>query len=141
MKLKQISLFLENKPGYIGQACRILADAGVNIATASLADTADYGILRILTKDDECAKEALEKRDFVVKISEVVAVAVPHQPGGLADVLEIVGKGGYNIEYMYGFFRHENFAVIVFRFDDPDSAIDLLTKNEIKVMGPSDLFD
>ena len=141
MKLKQISIFLENKPGHVSQSCRILADAGVNIATASLADTADYGILRILTKDDDQAKEALEKSGFVVKVSEVVAVAVPHQPGGLADVLEIVGEVGHNIEYMYGFFRQENYAVIVFRFDDPDSAIELLVKRGIKVMAPSDLFD
>jgi hypothetical protein len=151
MKLQQLSLFLENRPGNVRKACRALADCGINIETMSLADTEQFGILRILVKEWHTAKEEFEKRGIVVKISEVVALEVKHQPGGLADILDVLDEAGLNIEYMYGFFRNPanhqaesgNFgenAVIVFRFDNPDQAIEKLQGKGIKIIGKKELF-
>ena len=149
MKLKQLSLFLENKPGNVLTACRTLADHGINIETMALADTEQFGILRILVKDWERAKEVFEKSGVVVRISEVVALAVGHRPGGLADILETLDGAGLNIEYMYGFFQHigteqgteaTDSAIIVFRFDNPDVAVETLQKQNIRILRNEELF-
>ena len=150
MKLKQLSLFLENKPGNVRKACRTLADNGINIETMALADTEQFGILRILVKDWAHAKEVFEKNGVVVRISEVVALAVGHRPGGLADILDILDEANLNIEYMYGFSQRiglekcgnevANSAIIVFRFDDPDVAFDALQKRGIRVLTGEELF-
>ena len=146
MKLKQLSLFLENKPGNVRKACRMLADHDINIETLALADTEQFGILRLLVKDWERAKEVLENNGVVVRVSEVVALAVGHRPGGLADILESLEDAGLNIEYMYGFFQHlgagdvSESAIIVFRFDNPDAAIETLQKRSIRILGSEELF-
>jgi hypothetical protein len=149
MKLKQLSLFLENKPGNVRKACRTLADNGINIETMALADTEQFGILRILVKDWERAQEVFEKNGVVVRVSEVVALAVGHRPGGLADILDTLDDAGLNIEYMYGFFQHigakqgteaMDSAIIVFRFDNPDVAVETLQKRNIRVLGSEELF-
>jgi len=147
MKLQQLSLFLENKPGNVRKACRMLADNGINIETMALADTEQFGILRILVKNWEHAKEVFEKNGVIVRVSEVVALAVGHRPGGLADILDTLDGAGLNIEYMYGFFQHighekqgKDSAIIVFRFDNPDVAIETLRKQNVRVMGVAELF-
>jgi len=146
MKLKQLSLFLENKPGNVRKACRMLADSGLNIETMALADTEQFGILRILVKDWEHAKGVFEKNGVVVRVSEVVALAVEHRPGGLADILEALDDAGLNIEYMYGFSQRigcdaqRDNAIIVFRFDNPDIAVETLQKRNIRVMESEELF-
>ena len=147
MKLQQLSLFLENKPGNVRKACRMLADNGINIETLALADTEQFGILRLLVKDWERAKEVLEKNGVVVRVSEVVALFVGHHPGGLADILDAIEDANLNIEYMYGFFQHigsdnnvSEGAVIVFRFDNPDAAIETLQRKNIRVIGNEELF-
>ena len=150
MKLKQLSLFLENKPGNVRKACRTLADNGINIETLALADTEQFGILRLLVKDWEHAKMVFEKNGVVVRVSEVVALAVGHRPGGLADILDALEDAKLNIEYMYGFFQHlgaakqgndtAESAIIVFRFDNPDAAIAILRKQNIRVIGSEELF-
>jgi hypothetical protein len=147
MKLQQLSLFLENKPGNVRKACRMLADNGINIETMALADTEQFGILRILVKNWEHAKEVFEKNGVIVRVSEVVALAVGHRPGGLADILDTLDDAGLNIEYMYGFFQHIGHekqgldsAIIVFRFDNPDIAIEILQKQNIRVLGADELF-
>jgi len=142
MKLTQLSLFLENKPSHLKVPCRILADAGVNIITLSLADTKQFGILRLIVRDWERAKEALEAKDCVVKCTDVVAVEVPDKPGGLAALLEAIEGCGLNIEYMYAFTeRRGDRAVMVFRFEDPDAAVEALGKAGVNVVGGVDLFD
>jgi hypothetical protein len=141
MKLKQLSLFLENKPGNVRKACRTLANSGINIETMALADTEQFGILRILVRDWERAKQEFEKNGVVVKVSEVVALAVDHRPGGLADILDVLDEAGLNIEYMYGFFQKTGNAVIVFRFDNPDAAIGKLQSRGIRVIGNKELFE
>ncbi|MCX5771961.1 MAG: ACT domain-containing protein [Candidatus Hydrogenedentes bacterium] len=142
MKIHQLSLFLENKPGRLSEPCRVLADAGINILTLSLADTQQFGIMRLIVRDWTKAKEVLEKAGFVVNITEVVATEVADKPGGLANVLAIMEGGGVNIEYMYAFtVRSGDKAVLVFRFDNPDAAIELLKSKNINVVGGVELYE
>jgi len=127
MKIKQISLFLENKPGHLNAICRTLANAGINIVTLSLADTQQFGIVRLIVEEWQKAKDILEAAGYVVNVREVVAAAVADRPGGMAELLDVIGKADVNIEYMYAFtFRHGKEAVLVFRFDNPDKAIEAL---------------
>ncbi len=141
MKIQQISLFLENKPGHLNAICRTLADAGINIVTLSLADTQQFGIVRLIVQEWKRAKEVLEQAGFVVNVREVVAATVADRPGGLVDLLAIVQQAGVNIEYMYAFtFRHGGEAVLVFRFDDPDKAAVALKAAGRDVLGDVDLF-
>ena len=98
MKIRQISTFLENRPGQLSAICRSLADADINIATLSLADTSDFGIVRMIVADHERAKEVLSAAGHVVNVREVVAVCVPDRPGGMAEVMAVLDKAGVNIE-------------------------------------------
>ena len=150
MSLQQLSLFLENKPGNVRKACRTLADHGINIETMALADTEQFGILRILVKDWQRAKEVFENNGVIVRVSDVIALAVGHRPGGLADILDALDDAQLNIEYMYGFSQRigpeqcgndvADNAIIVFRFNDPDVALDALQKRGIRVLGSEELF-
>jgi hypothetical protein len=127
MKIQQLSVFLENKPGSLKKALGVLADAKVNISTLALADTKEYGILRLVIKDVEKGKAALEKGGLTVKQTEVLAVEVEDRPGGLAAVLAPVEAAGVNVEYMYAFSTgNKGKAVLIFRFSDLDKAIQAL---------------
>lgn len=142
MKINQLSLFLENKPGHLKSACKALADAGINILTLSLADTQQFGILRLIVHDWQKAKSVLEGAGGVVNVTEVVATEVSDRPGGLAEVLDIIDAGELNIEYMYAFtFRRDDQAVLVFRFDDADAAVKTLQEAGVKVIGSKELFN
>jgi len=140
MKIQQLSIFAENKPGHVAGPCRLLAEQGVNIRALALADTQKFGILRLIVSDPARATKALEAAGHVVKTTEVVAIEVSDQPGGLANVLSALDGSPTNIEYMYAFpFGHDGKAVLVFRFDDPDSAIQTLRGKGIAVL-PSDVI-
>ena len=142
MKLKQLSVFLENKPGTLSAACRLLGDAKVNIQTFALADTQQFGILRLIVREWERAKLTLEKNGFVVKTTDVVAVEVADRPGGLAEVLEVIEQTRINVEYMYAFtIKHNRNGWLVFRFDNPDAAIAALLAKGLKVVEAEQLFD
>jgi hypothetical protein len=141
MKIKQLSLFLENKPGALSRPVRLLARAKINIVTLSIADANQFGILRLILRDWEKAKKLLEKNGFVVRVTDMVAVEVADQPGGLSRILEVVDKAGLNIEFMYAFTeKRGNRAILVFRFDDPDSAIKILRKRKVNVVASVDLL-
>jgi hypothetical protein len=140
MKIQQLSLFLENRPGHLYGVCKALADAKINILTLSLADTQQFGILRLIVKDPQAAKAVLEKAGCVVNVTEVVATEVADRPGGLAEILKAIRDAGLNVAYMYAFtFRREDRAVLVFRFDDPDAAVRALQKAGISVIGSVEL--
>ena len=112
-------MFLENKPGQLSTICRDLAEAGINIATLSLADTSDFGIVRMIVDDHEKAKAVLGEKGHVVNVREVIAVCVPDRPGGMAEVMQVLDNAGANIEYSYAFSFHKGEkAVLVFRFSD-----------------------
>jgi len=135
MRVEQISIFLENKAGRLAEVTRVIGEAGVNIRALSLADTSDFGILRLIVSDNDKAKAALKKHGFTVGKTNVVAVEVEDRPGGLNRVLEILSRQNINVEYMYAFVQHTGKnAVIIFRFDDTDAAISLLKENGIKVL-------
>jgi hypothetical protein len=119
MKLHQLSVFLENKPHQIRMPTKLLGDAGVDILTLSLADTQQFGILRMVVDDWQKAKSVLEQAGVVVKITEVVAIEVPDVPGGLAELIDCIEKINLNIEYMYSCTFHlDDKAVLVFRFEE-----------------------
>ena len=135
MKLQQLSRFSENKPGHVIAPCRLLAREGIDIRALSMADTQRFGILRMIVSDWQKAKRLLEAAGSAVKVTEVVAVEVPDRPGGLADVLSLFEGSSINIEYMYAFpFLRGEKAVLVFRFDQPDAAIERLQVAGINVL-------
>ena len=141
MKIKQLSLFLENKTGALSRPVKLLAKAKLNILTLSIADTQQFGILRFVVRDWAKAKRVLEKAGFVVKVSEMVAIEVADEPGGLAKILTTLEKARVNLEYMYGFtMKSEDKGVLAFRFDDPDRAIAALKKKKINPVSSVDLF-
>jgi hypothetical protein len=135
MKIHQLSLFLENKPGRLIEPCRLLAGAGIDMRTLTLADTAQFGILRMIVSDWERARTLLNEAGFVANIVEVVAVEVPDRPGGLAEILELFQGTEVNIEYLYAFPTGSvDRAVLIFRFDKPDDAIARLQGAGINVL-------
>ncbi len=141
MKVEQISIFLENKPGALEEVTRILKDAGINIRTLSLADTSDFGILRLIVNDVDRASQVLKEQGFRINRTPVVAVEVPDRPGGLHGILEALSKNGINVAYLYAFVeRSGEHAVIIFRFDAPDKAIDVLQKNGMTVLPGAKLY-
>jgi hypothetical protein len=143
MKLTQLSVFLENKPGQLKRACDLLAQANLNILTLSLADTKEFGILRLIMTNWAQAKKVLDEGQFVVKTTEVLALEVADRPGGLAEILAHVETAGLNIEYMYAFSpgrRHQDKAVMIFRFDNPDKAIEVLKAVGVNVVGSVELY-
>lgn len=141
MRVEQISVFLENKAGRLAEVTRILSEAGVNIRALSLADTSDFGILRLIVNDNEKAKEALKANGFTVGKTDVVAVEVEDRPGGLHKILDILRKAGINVEYMYAFVQQSgNNAVIIFRFDNLDEAVRVLMENGVTVINGSKVY-
>jgi len=141
MKIKQLSLFLENKPGALSRPVKLLAKAKINILTLSIADTQQFGILRFVVRDWEKAKQLLEKAGFVVKVSDMVALEVADKPGGLAEILDTLEKARVNLDYMYGFtLKSEGKGLLAFRFDDPDRAIAALQKKRLSPVDSLDLF-
>ncbi len=142
MKLKQVSVFLENKPGQLLIPCRVLSENNINIITLSLADTQQFGILRLIVKEWQKAVEVLEKAGCVVKVTDVLAVEVEDKPGGLAAVVEVLEKASINIEYMYAFtFGRNNKAILVFRFEDIDSAIDALKQAGLIIVDHNFIYE
>ena len=141
MMIKQLSLFVENRPGALSAVCQVLKNNRINIRTLSLADTQQFGILRLLVKEYEKAKEALEAAGLVVKVTDVLALTVPDHPGGLADILTIFDKHKLSVEYMYAFtFGRGEKAVIVFRFENPEKAIEGLRGEPIELVRAEELF-
>ena len=136
MKLRQLSLFLENLPGKLRGPCEALGKAGVDILAMALADTANFGILRLVVTDWARAKTVLEGTGTTVKVTEVLPVEVEDRPGGLARVLAAADEAGLGIEYMYAFAAgaHGGKKVVVFRFDEPDRAQAVLQAKGLKVL-------
>ncbi len=142
MKLHQLSLFMENKPGALSMPIKTLAEANVNILTMSLADTQQFGILRLIVREWQKAKEVLEQAGCVVNVTEVLAVEVEDRPGGLAKVVTSIENAGLNVEYTYAFTCGcAGKAILVFRFENPDEAIRKLQAVGVNVIGSVDLYE
>jgi len=141
MKLHQISVFLENQPGRLTKPCDALAEAGINMVTISLADTQNFGILRIIVEAWEKACKVLENAGMVVKTTEVVAIKVPDRPGGLAGILHVAEKAGINIDYMYAFTtKRGGNSILILRFDKMDEAIEIFMQSGIEIVDNISLF-
>ncbi|HOJ52051.1 MAG TPA: ACT domain-containing protein [Syntrophales bacterium] len=141
MKVEQLSVFIENRPGGLEEVTRILKEGGINIRTLSLADTSDFGILRLIVNDVNKASQLLKENGFRVSRTQVVAVEVPDRPGGLHSILEVLSREKINVEYLYAFVERsgEN-AVIIFRFDNLEAAIDVLQKNHFTILKGEKLY-
>jgi hypothetical protein len=140
MKAEQISIFLENRAGRLAEVTKVLADNQINIRALSLADTSDFGILRLIVDDFEKAKTVLKENGFTVGKTNVVAVEVPDKPGGLHDILELLNAKGINVEYMYAFVTQSGKnALMIFRFDRTDQAIELLKENNLNIIPAEEL--
>jgi hypothetical protein len=141
MKVEQITVFLENQSGRLADVASILAGAGVNIRALSLADSADFGILRLIVNDTEKARVVLKAQGFTVAKTEVVGVEVPDRPGGLAEILKAMKTNQINVEYMYAFVHKTAVnATIIFRFDDLEKAITCLQQAGIKILQGEDIY-
>jgi hypothetical protein len=139
--VEQISVFLENKAGRLAEVTRILAEADINIRALSLADTSDFGILRLIVNDNNKAKEELKKAGFTVAKTDVAAVEVSDQPGGLHHILRILQKANVNVEYMYAFVQQSGAgAVLIFRFDNLGEALRILKDNNVRVIKGEKLY-
>ncbi len=135
MVVEQISIFLENKAGRLAEVTRALSDADISIRALSLADTSDFGILRIIVQDHERAKNILKEKGFTTGRTTVVAVEVEDKPGGLHNILEILAENTINVEYMYNFVQKDtDNATMIFRFDKAEKAVEALTANNIAII-------
>lgn len=141
MKVKQISIFLENKSGRLATVTKVLGENGINIRALSIADTTDFGILRLIVNDPEKACKILRGNEVTVSETEIIAVQVPDKPGGLAKILENLDNHKINIEYMYAFVgKSSENAIVVFRVEDIDRAIILLQESGIKLMTEKEIY-
>lgn len=135
MFIDQISVFMENKKGRLSSLTRILADDGIDLVALSIADTADYGIMRAIVNDTPGAEKALRAAGFMVSTTRVLGVVVPDTPGGLSDVLEIFSRGDVSVEYLYSFVRHQGKnALIMFKVTPVEKAVELLEKAGIELV-------
>lgn len=141
MKVKQISVFLENKSGRLAEVTQILGSNKINIRALSIADTTDFGILRLIVNNPDAAYTALREAGFMVSVTEVLAVEVPDSPGGLAGVLATLGSQSINIEYLYAFVTKASAdALVIFRVEDCDRAIEVLQANRINVLDEAEVY-
>ena len=141
MKVKQISVFLENKSGRLAKVTQVIGKNEINIRALSIADTADFGILRLIVNKPDEAYKILKEASFTVSATDVIAVEVGDQPGGLASVLQILDNAKVNIEYLYAFLENSSQkALVVFRVEQLDEALQVLSENNITVMKGEDVY-
>jgi hypothetical protein len=135
MSVKQISVFLENKKGRLAEVTKTLSHEKINIRALSLADTADFGVLRIIVDNVDRSLAVLKSHGFVAQVTEVIAVEVEDRPGGLARILEVLDQDNVNVEYMYAYVEksREN-AIVICRIDDRERALQVLEKNGIATL-------
>jgi len=140
MFTKQISIFLENKKGRLAEVTKLLTDEGINIRALSLADTGEFGVLRLIVNDRARCLRALKSHDFAAQESDVLAIEIEDRPGGLYRIVDVLDREGVNIEYMYTFLgkRGDN-AITVFKSDDAGRAVDALRKGGIGIL-PEDMI-
>ena len=135
MLVNQIAVFLENRKGRIGDFSRVLADSKIDLVSMSIADTTEFGILRAITSDNELAVKCLRNAGFTVTSSDLIGIEVEDRSGGLSKVLQCLDDGGVDIEYLYSFAKAEaNRAIIILKVVDNDVALEVIRKNNIKLL-------
>jgi len=142
MLTKQISVFIENKMGRLAKVTQILGEYSIDISALSIADTADFGVLRLIVNDPEKAKKVLEQQGFTVSINNVIAIEVDDKPGGLSKALTVLDKKGIGIEYMYAFvgYCEPGKALVIFRVENPEEALEVLKNEDVQVKCAKDVY-
>jgi len=142
MTIKQLSVFVENRPGKLAEALETLAGANIDLRALSLADTSDFGILRAIVDNPDQALDILSKAGFLVMTNDVLAVVVGDKPGGLAGVVRILAEAGVDIEYTYAFVAHsKDKAYVILRVDNNDAAIKILTMSQVKLLTDREMYN
>lgn len=135
MAVKQISVFVENTSGRLAEVTRLMANIGVNLRAISVADTADFGILRILVDDYEKAVDAFKENGFTAKMTEVIGVEVPDRPGGLAEVMDLFDREKVNIEYLYSSLeKNVDRAIVIFKVEDVEHGLKICEQNNLNTI-------
>ena len=142
MTIKQLSVFVENKPGKLAEFTKLLSEHGIDMRALSIAETPDFGILRVIVDDPYQTTCVLKDADYIFSITPVIAVAIPDEPGSLSRIVDILGAGGINVEYTYAFItRNKDLAYMIFRVENNEKALDVLTKNGVKLVAEDELYD
>ena len=142
MKIKQLSIFLQNRMGSLAKPLEVLTVADVNIRAMCMADTSEFGILRLVVDNPEKGKEALEQNNFLVKITEIIGVEMNDAPGGLTSVLNIIKENNIDLEYLYAFTHEkEGKAILLLHADDIDKLIDVLQKNNVTIASAEEVYN
>lgn len=141
MKVRQLSIFLENRSGRLAEVTEIMGEASINIRALSLADTSDFGILRVIVDVPDKALRILEEKGFTVTGTDVLAVEVEDKPGGLSRVLKLLEEEGVSVEYMYAFMEKlTDHALLIFRIEDIEGAIEICRKKGIKILSEKEVI-
>lgn len=141
MLIKQISVFIENKVGRLGEVVGLIGENNIDIYALSLADTTDFGVLRLIVSDPERAKAVLQAQDMIVKSTKVIAVMVEDKPGGLSHTLDVLKEKNISIEYTYAFIgKNDKGATVVMKVDKPDDAVRLLSDTDVEVIDAQELY-
>lgn len=142
MKIKQLSIFLQNRMGSLSKPLEVLTVANVNIRAMCMADTSEFGILRLVVDNPEKGKEALEENNFLVKITDIIGVEMNDAPGGLTTVLDIIKENLIDLEYLYAFSHDkEGKAILLLHADDIDNLISVLTENNIPIVSAQEVYN
>ena len=142
MKIKQLSIFLQNKMGSLAKPLEVLTVADVNIRAMCMADTSEFGILRLVVDDPIKGKEALEENNFLVKITDIIGIEMNDTPGGLTSVLDVIRDNLIDLEYLYAFsHKKEDKAILLLHADDIDKLIDVLSKNNITLVSAEEVYN
>ncbi len=140
MLIKQISIFIENKSGRLAQITKLFGERGVNILALSIADTTDFGILRLIVSNPEVAERTVKEFGLTAKTTDVIGISIPHIPGGLAQALSVLSDDGISIEYMYAFATcSEDNAMVILKVSDNGEAMKILTNSGIKILTDADI--
>ncbi len=141
MSIKQISIFVENKSGRLAEITAVIAAAGIDIRALSIADTTDFGILRLIVNKPDEAEAALKAAGLTVSLTNVIAVGIPDQPGGFAVAMKALANAAIDVEYMYAFIsRDEGRACVILRVENNDAAIEVLRKNGIEILDSDRIY-
>ena len=142
MKIKQLSIFLQNRMGSLSKPLEVLSENDINIRAMCMADTSEFGILRLVVDNPEKGKEALEENNFLVKMTEIIGVEMNDAPGGLTSVLKIIKDNNIDLEYLYAFTHDKaDKAILLLHTDDIDSLIDVLSENNVTLTSAEEVYN
>ena len=142
MKIKQLSIFLQNRMGSLSKPLEVLSENDVNIRAMCMADTSEFGILRLVVDNPEKGKEVLEEKNYLVKITDIIGVEMYDGPGGLTSVLNVIKENGIDLEYLYAFTHNKvNRAILLLHADDIDNLLSVLEENDITIVSSKEVYE